>query len=347
MTWGFMWRLRNSVFIRKFLAAGIVILFISIAFAPTVAARSSGTTNSSDELVELTVQICEVDEVRNHSILVSKRDIVELEKVFNNLKSALKDVETREEAAAVFNETVIELDKLGLLPDDVSVKEAQRLVTGGYQNLAVMDFFKKMYTKNGELLNNNTNVLCLIAGKTTNTFVWKLYARVTMMMEIIVCIWETLEEKGIPISDYFERLSEMLEDLYNKGYQIVGELIWIPVYIFCFVIFLSIYRSIILNEILPISTHTISTVTFGERYVGWEQPSIYYPACGWVNSVGVNGLKSWNGSFYGQLGELHLPNPGSEDIFKIGMVGFTGIKIDHYFLGFALKVKLGPNPPEF
>jgi hypothetical protein len=71
----------------------------------------------------------------------------------------------------------------------------------------------------------------------------------------------------------------------------------------------------------------------------------YIPAEGWVWTQGLFGIRKWEGEFYGQL----------SDSF-IGVSGFFGLRIggciwsilgavDTYYLGSALKVKIGEEIP--
>jgi hypothetical protein len=64
---------------------------------------------------------------------------------------------------------------------------------------------------------------------------------------------------------------------------------------------------------------------------------------GWVYTNGLNGIKSWNGSFKGEI----------DNGTQLGVKGFTGLKVKHnynptqqwltetFYLGYALRVKLG------
>jgi len=78
------------------------------------------------------------------------------------------------------------------------------------------------------------------------------------------------------------------------------------------------------------------------------------PAKGWIITLGVNGKKSWNDSFYGQLSRfLGIPLPGIPNGGESypAILGYTGIKllskdkIDNYYLGSAFWVKIGTEPP--
>jgi len=81
-----------------------------------------------------------------------------------------------------------------------------------------------------------------------------------------------------------------------------------------------------------------SGIIFGAYYS--HGPGLV-PARGWIFSLGLFGVKRWNGEFYGQISELMAGN----DLHYIGATGFTGIKIwkdnsDYYYLGFANSIHL-------
>jgi hypothetical protein len=71
----------------------------------------------------------------------------------------------------------------------------------------------------------------------------------------------------------------------------------------------------------------------------------YHPAEGNIWTLGTQGIKEWNGSFYGQFTSppLMVFTMG----FYPGVKGFSGLRLrmnttDYYF-GFALNVTVGPN----
>jgi len=68
----------------------------------------------------------------------------------------------------------------------------------------------------------------------------------------------------------------------------------------------------------------------------------WYPASGWISTMGLKGKKSYSGEFYGHLGWYLL--------FCPGIVGFTGFHIfrpigDGYvfYFGSALKVDISTD----
>jgi hypothetical protein len=69
----------------------------------------------------------------------------------------------------------------------------------------------------------------------------------------------------------------------------------------------------------------------------------YYPAHGWIFTIGTTGVKYYSGYFYGHLFDVHR---GYGRTYYPGISGFTGITIRGknilgvYYLGYALKVAI-------
>ena len=82
---------------------------------------------------------------------------------------------------------------------------------------------------------------------------------------------------------------------------------------------------------------------FGDYYEHPPMEPEYDPAVGWVNTIGLTGKKTLEGSIYGNIRELLRWMGGR----YLGAVGFTGIRISPFsgfFYGSALRVKLSYNP---
>ncbi len=88
----------------------------------------------------------------------------ETEKLFNDLRLRLDAVTTKQEALGFFKEAIVELNDHGLLPKGMSVKHAQRLVTGYFLRSGLARSFQS----NTEDNSGNTN--CLVLGITDNTY---------------------------------------------------------------------------------------------------------------------------------------------------------------------------------
>ena len=149
---------------KKLLVVGVIVLFLGVAITPSINANVSKASIDS-ELVEITTEICGLNGDK-HTVSLSKGDAEEVEQLFDSIRERLNATETREEAVEIFKESVVELDKYGLL-GGLSVKQAQKLMTMSFSNSLDTKFIDRITPKDGE--NSQRNMFCLIAGKTTNT----------------------------------------------------------------------------------------------------------------------------------------------------------------------------------
>jgi len=78
----------------------------------------------------LTIQKNEINEVSDNAL--SDQDLAELEKILINLEDRFEDAETQEEEIAILKEIPVVSDKYGLLPEDMTVEEAQELIVSSY-----------------------------------------------------------------------------------------------------------------------------------------------------------------------------------------------------------------------
>ena len=116
--------------IKKSLAVAVILLFVGVAFAPSINANVSKASVDS-ELVEITVEISGIYGIKPHTVLLTQEDAEEVEKLIDDIDRRLDNVETREETVEIFNEAVVELDKYGLL-GGLSIKQAKKVIYSKY-----------------------------------------------------------------------------------------------------------------------------------------------------------------------------------------------------------------------
>ena len=121
----------------KTLALGIVVLFIG---AGVVSAFNVNLDNQNNSLN------------------------IETEKIFNELKSKLDTITTKQEAITFFKEIIVKLNDYGLLPKGMTVKRAQKLITWCYLKFELIQPLQN----NNE--NNSGNTNCFVIGITNHTF---------------------------------------------------------------------------------------------------------------------------------------------------------------------------------
>ena len=143
--------------VKKTLAFGIVLLFIGVAFAPSLYADLE-TISEQNKLVELTIEFYGLDKTDSHKVTVTREDADKLDLLFVEVRNELNNATTNSERISIFNDCIVELDKLGLLGEN-SIGEVQTITMGLY---------KEQIDCNLEDADINYN--CLIIGRTTNTY---------------------------------------------------------------------------------------------------------------------------------------------------------------------------------
>ena len=254
---------------RKGLVLGVFVLFVGIAVQPGIIAADSIKSDNS-EMVEITIQICKGDEAEDHNVILSQKQAEELESLINRTKAKLDAVETLEETSAIFNDAVVSLYELGVLPEGMSIEEAKRLVNGMDQNPNVINKLEQWFFRNQEKIETFDNFLCLIAGRTDwTTFVGPLFIPLLILGLII----------GTPLV--------LLDVLLFRLFE---TFIFIPI---LFPLFFGIGG-------LCLSIWQLNPIAFGHIIKLGTKGMFGFPipALGWIYTIGFNGIKSWD-SFYG------------------------------------------------
>jgi hypothetical protein len=126
------------------LTLGIILLFFGVAIAPTITFTTVKASNDND-LVEVTTQACGIKGYGDTTVKLTREQYQNLKQYLVDFRARLNQTTTREEAVPIFKEAVVELDTYGLLPKEMNLKQAQRLV-----------------------LDLSSNYLCLVAGTIRN-----------------------------------------------------------------------------------------------------------------------------------------------------------------------------------
>jgi len=155
--------------IKKALVVAVILLFIGVAFAPSINANISKASIDS-EMVEITTEICGLNGGK-HTVSLSKEDALEVEQLIDDIERRLDEVETREDAVEIFNEAVVELDKYGLL-GGLSVKQAQRFVSGFNINSRLVKFLDRLFKREVGEQNDVENYLCLVSTRVIDSIGW-------------------------------------------------------------------------------------------------------------------------------------------------------------------------------
>jgi len=316
----------NSSSTKKILAILINTLFIGISIAPSISAEMNRTNN-----VEITVNIYGLGYIEEKTVSVSEEEINEIKSYINEIKFKLEKAETREEVTKIFEDSIMTLNNFNLLSKDLSIENIHKSIFGedtkNAKNFLIDNIF------DGYPTDINENYFCLTAGETTNTVsygpVWRSSIRLWQSLgNIFISLYDRLDAGG------FYYIANLVEKLFG-----------IPLLLSLFLIILSSPISN-LNPI-PIG----GNLCLGKHQASFFGADRYYPAEGWIYTIGLNGIKEWNGSFYGQLplvcGPWFLRLFGSD--FYPGLYCFTGIKLgflgNYFYFGTTLGARIGPEPP--
>ena len=293
----------NNILWKKSFTIGLSILFIGVAVAPSINQSVVKASNDND-LVEVTTQACGIKGYGDTTVKLTREQYQNLEKYLVEFRARLNQTSTREEAVPIFKEAVVELDKYGLLPKGMSVERAQKLVIARYKSVQDRDILNTFKT-NSKLLDDDTNILCYLTGQIDNSFVWTLRAR---LLTIPLVLFEMLL---MAFYDILPKLTEFIDNLL--------------VYLYFNVLSIS---PIGFNEWISIGV-----------FSGYWPYSIYYPSNGWIHTIGMNGIKKWEGSIAGGWLSPPVGQP------RFGAIDFTGLSLyldnnERFYLGFALLVNL-------
>lgn len=152
--------------IRKWLAGGIILLFLGVTIAPTINFNTV-KASTDDDLIEVTTQACGIQGYKDTTVNLTRAQYQDLEEYLVQFQARLNQTTTREEALPLFKEAVIELHKYGLLPKGMSLTQAQKLMFGWSPQQIAKRFVKGISEKNQQT--QKINFLCLVAGQTTCT----------------------------------------------------------------------------------------------------------------------------------------------------------------------------------
>lgn len=318
--------------IRKGLAVAVILLLIGIAFAPSI----NGNVGK-EELIEIATTFSGIGEIEPHTVKLTKSDALRFESLFDEINVKLKDAKSMEEAENIFNNAIVELNDLGLIPKYLGVKKAQELVTGKLRICRILD---KIYSKSLVDINDNTsadsNRFCLISGEAKENMLATFYLSLPFRLFYLWSFWIYMYARENEMQPLMEK---QFKNMIFLGFLLGTRILILPLYQRPFMFGGSIY--------------------YGE-YVDLDYDKFYNPSEGWVTTYGLNGLKNWTGPMYGNvLGLSNIPFIWLliQTICFTGVTGFFGLMFkyntghfDFYprkYMGFACNVRLGPEPPMY
>jgi hypothetical protein len=111
----------------KWLAIGIILLFVGVTITPSIS-QNIVRASQEDDLVEVTTQACGIQGYGNTTVKLTREQYQNLEEYLVEFRARLNQTTTKVEAISLFKEAVVALDTYGLLPKGMSVHQAQQFV---------------------------------------------------------------------------------------------------------------------------------------------------------------------------------------------------------------------------
>ncbi len=297
---------------------GIILLFMGLAVAPSIGHRIAPI---SDDQHEFILQICGPDERTEQTLALTRQQERQLQQLFDDLKDHLATADLLKDTHEIFNDTIDELQRYNILPNELSAQLLKRLVskTSSYQKIPphLQQLCRKYQgtSTEGEI----TNYLCSIAGNSSNTHAAKLAKRIAHRLSVIM---DHSTENALLVK--------------------IATAFWIVI---------NQISKITQKLVTQDGTHYGVCLYFG-NYHYYPYPDWLYPAKGWVSTNGINGVQNITGTFWGQTlaGGWQPQDDWYMNYTWRGCLGFSGVIIytdvdTAYFLGSALQVHIGPDRP--
>ena len=300
---------------KTFVLFGIIVLIGSIATPMSLMDNVRASANN--KLGDSTTHIDDILTEKTVSVQLTKQQTQFVQGIFDELKNRLSTAETIKETQNIFNDTIIELDSYNLLPEDMSVEQAQRLVNHATNHLHKITPIQKLHAVPAD--GTIQNSFCSIAGNTSNTHVAKLAKRTALRLYYII--------------DYK-----------------TGNAPLVKIATALFVVFNEIGK---INQlILRQNGYHFGVCIYFGNYHYTAYPNWLSPAQGWISTNGASGKQNITGSFWGQTmtGGWQPQDDWYMNYTWRGCLGFTGLILyagtdNVYYLGSALSVNVGPSRP--
>jgi hypothetical protein len=246
---------------RKWLAVGIILMFVGVAIAPSININVVKASNDND-LVEVTTQAYGVEGFGNTTVRLSHEDLESLRQYFVSFNARVNASSSSEETVLLYKDAVREMHDYRLLPKGLSQKQAERLVLGWQENPRFARYLERVQSTSGD----DENGMCMIRGCTTNTLI-----------------------VGPLATGIFLGIVVILKLYILSGNEFLYELAWFSLVPAALITILSNFN--------PVQAFSIIILGFG-TYTGYYG-LVGFPAAGWIQTSGMNGKKNWSGSFYG------------------------------------------------
>jgi len=150
---------------RKWLAVGIILLFVGVTIAPTINFNTV-KASTDDDLVKVTTESFGSSRRGAKTVTFTKQQFIEVEKSINDIINKLRKITSRAETIEIFKEAVVVLNEYGLLPRGMSIEQAQELVLKRFPVQKNIRF--PINTCDDEFYDEN--FYCYVTGNTSLTY---------------------------------------------------------------------------------------------------------------------------------------------------------------------------------
>ncbi|MBN1280631.1 MAG: hypothetical protein JXA00_03180 [Candidatus Thermoplasmatota archaeon] len=321
--------------IKRILVVGVILLFIGVAVVPSINFNVVKAASDND-LIEVTSQACGIKGYGNTTVKLTGEQYKNLEQYLVEFRARLNRTTTREEAVPLFKEAVVNLNTYGLLPQGMSVEQAQDLILSRIHNEVPSLSLKHPPVPPSCSLgvSQSRNILCLITGEGTNTFFQTLLN--TLVIKTINLFINT------PLySIYAVCLAIGIISMYywNMQWPLINLLLYLD----------SSLLQVIQDMFISLTTYTGVSAFDVIRYCPYVING-QYQSTGWMHTIGLLGHQAMNGTFRGRF--PHWPLGFFQFLGNPGVIGFTGIRINtdptshqSFYLGSALLVAVDVTTP--
>lgn len=290
--------MKKKKMLKKGLALLVVLLCLDTALV-SVGLASEEKSVQNNERVSIAVG-CSLLNNREKPVELSTQEVETLQDLINTFKTDLSLATSKKDTIQLFNQMVIDLYNLGVLPSGLSIKQAQRLVIRGNDDTYFSHGYDRWNTQQNTALPAVDNTFCLVAGNTDTTNIEVLRMRF--------------------LSSFYKKIIDN-----TNGNQLY----------FMFQILLLMRGSNVISRLNFLPLLMGSSICLG----GPSYPFGPYYSSGWVHSIGLSGVKKWDGSLIGTLEKDFICM-----LYDLapGISGFTGINIKsplgNFYFGSALQI---------
>jgi hypothetical protein len=301
---------------RKWLAIGIILLFVGVTIAPTINFNTVKASTDDDlvhnkEYIKTTVELCGLN--TRTTINLTQDEVQEIKNVFLTYKNKFDQTTTREQAEQILIELLDELHTYHLI-ENQSLPKIHRLIQSSLTRNPIKNHPE--WINQQETIKQNLG--CFVLGQTSDT----VYCSTIVLRLLYGSAFGFLLFGSV-----FPRIALLLYFM-----------AMVPI---AFLLASYMYYIVMANTHKPSILNTMT--------LGYELNHEIIPSKGWISSIGLLGKTNQSGALMGAL--YILPIPFIDALYYPALVGFTGVKViineyatNVYYFGYCLGLKISSEP---